>query len=72
MTEIRAFNYENTSFNDKSELRTVNAQQNPNIDKGEAAAGYMISENDNNTNIGDELNLKNTEEKYQSQFGQRA
>ena len=64
LTELRAFNYENTSFSQKSELRTVNAQQNPNIDRGEAAAGYTVSEMDSNTLLADELNRKNNEEKY--------
>ena len=66
LNELRSFNYENTSFTDKSEIRTQNVQQNPNIDKGEAAAGYTISELDTKTNLVDEYNKKNTEEKYQS------
>ena len=64
LNELRSFNYENTSFTDKSEVRTVNVNQNPNIDKGEAAAGYTISELDTKTNLVDEYNKKNTEEKY--------
>ena len=44
LNELRSFNYENTSFTDRSENRTVIMNQNPNIDKGEAAAGYQISE----------------------------